>query len=88
MHLEREPAVRRRHEDPLGDPAELVHEPPLAVAAAVDVLDHRVREAEVELAVGERQLAAVGPHGASPGERLGEPFELGVPTAVICSGHG
>ena len=56
-----------------------MHEPPLAVASAGDVLDDRVREAEVELAVRERQLAPVGPHGAHLGERRGEAVELGVP---------
>ena len=37
-----------------------------------------VREAEVERAVGERQLAPVGAHGRHPRERGGEAVELGV----------
>ena len=81
VHLEREPAVRRRHEHAPRDAAELVHEAPLPLAAAGDVLDDGVREAEVELAVGERQLAAVGAHGAHLRERGREPVELGVPDA-------
>ena len=78
VHLEREPPVRRRDEDAACDAAELVHEPPLPVAAAGDVLDDRVREAEVERAVGERQLAPVGSNRVHLWERSDEAIELGV----------
>ena len=48
-----------------------------AVAAAGDVLDDRVREPEVERAVREGQVAAVGAHRAHLRERRREPVELG-----------
>ena len=63
----------------LRDAAQLVHEPPLPLTPAGDVLDDRVREAEVELAVGERQVTPVGAHRAHLREGGGEPVELGVP---------
>ena len=58
VHLDREPPVRRRQEDAAPDPQGLGDEAPLAVAVA-HVLDHRVREDDVEGAVGERQRACV-----------------------------
>ena len=78
VRVDREPAVRRRHEDLPGDAAELGDEPPLPVPAAGDVLDDGVREAEVELAVGERQLAPVGADRRDGREGGGEAIELGV----------
>ena len=58
MHLDRKPAVRRRDERPAGDAERLLDEAALLLAPA-DVLDHRVREDDVELAVRERQLERV-----------------------------
>ena len=58
VHLDRKPAVRRRDERPAGDAERLLDEAALLLAAA-DVLDHRVREDDVELAVRERQLECV-----------------------------
>jgi hypothetical protein len=43
--------------------------------AVADVLEHRVREPEVERPVRERQRPAVGLHGRDLGERLGEARE-------------
>ncbi len=71
-----------------GDPAELGDELPLTVAAAGDVLDHGVREAEVEGAVGEGQLAPVGADGGDPGKAAAKRSSSVWPTAVIRSGHG
>ena len=51
------------------------------VAPAGDVLDHGVREAEVELAVRERKLAPVGAHRGHGREGGGEAVELGVADA-------
>ena len=58
VHLDREPAIRRREEDAPADAERLRDEPPLPLASA-DVLDHGVREDDVERAVGERQRARV-----------------------------
>ncbi len=78
VRVEREPAVRRRHEHAPGDAAELGDELPLTFAPTGDVLDDRVREAEVERAVGERQLAAVRADRGDEREGGGEAVELGV----------
>ena len=61
VHLDREPAVGRRQEHAAPDAERLRDEPSLALAAA-HVLDHRVREDDVELAVRERQRARVTLH--------------------------
>jgi hypothetical protein len=63
MDLDRETAVRGRDEDPAADPERLRYEPALLLSAA-DMLDHRVREHDVELAVGERERACVSLHVA------------------------
>ena len=79
VHLQREVAVRRRHEHPARDAAELVHEPALALTPTANVLDHGVREREVELTVAERKLAPVGLHGPDCRERGPKAIELGDP---------
>ncbi len=58
VHLHREASVGRRDERPAADAKCFCHEAPLADAVP-DVLDHRIREDDVELAVGERQVASV-----------------------------
>ena len=78
MHLDRKETVRSGHEHPARDACELVDELPLPFAAAVDVLDDRVREPDVELDVAERQGASVGANRPDCGERRAEPVELGV----------
>jgi hypothetical protein len=52
VDLEREPAVRRRHEHAACDAAELADEAPLALAPAGDVLDP----------LGPRELASLFPY--------------------------
>ena len=52
------------------------------------MLDDRVREAEVERAVLERQLAAVGAHRVTSGNAAAKRSSSVWPTAVIRSGHG
>ena len=58
VHLDREPEVRRGDERLPGDAERLLDEAPLLLAAP-DVLDHRVREDDVELSVLERQRERV-----------------------------
>ncbi len=58
MHLDREAAVRRRDEHASTDPKRLRHELALPHASA-HVLDHGVREDDVERAVREGQSARV-----------------------------
>ena len=58
VHLEREPAVRRRHERAARHAQRLGDEAPLLLAPA-DVLDHGVRERDVEGAVLEGQREGV-----------------------------
>ena len=73
VHLDREPAVRRRHEDAARDAQRLLDEAPLRLAAA-DVLDHGVREDDVEGAVRERQLERVALDVRDGGVALAEPL--------------
>ena len=58
MELDGEPAVRRRDEHPPADAQRLGDEGALALGRA-DVLDDRVREDDVEGAVGKGQRARV-----------------------------
>ena len=58
VHLDREATVGRRDEHASPYTKRLAHEAALALAAA-DVLDHRIREHDVELAVTERKGARV-----------------------------
>ena len=58
MHLDREAAVRGREEDAPPDAKRLRDEESLPRAVA-HVLDHRVREDDVELSVGEGKRAGV-----------------------------
>ena len=74
VHLDREPAVRRGHVHAARYATELGHEP-LLVGAAADVLHHRVAEADVKAAVGERQPAAVGDHRGDAREGGAEAIE-------------
>jgi hypothetical protein len=58
VHLDGEAPVRRGDEHAPPDPDRLRHEPTLAHGAA-DVLDHGVREDDVELTVRERERTGV-----------------------------
>ncbi len=78
MRVDREPAVRGGNKDAPGDPAELLDEAPLLAPPARDVLDHGVREAELERAVGEGERAPVRLHDGHPRKRRGEAVEPGV----------
>ena len=72
VHLDREPAVGSRDERAVPDPERLGDELPLTVAPT-DVLDHRIREDDVELAVSERERAGVSLHVPDPGVASAEP---------------
>ena len=66
MHLDGEEPVRRRDDDAPADAQRLGDEPPLPLATS-DVLDHRVREDDVERPVLERERAGVPLHVADAG---------------------
>ena len=72
VHLDREPAIRRREEDPPPDPQRLADERLLPLAPA-DVLDHGVRVDDVERAVGKRERAGVALHVGDRRVPLPEP---------------
>ncbi len=78
VRIEREETVGGGHEHAPGDPAELREKLPLSLPAPGDVLDHRVRETEVERPVGEGEAAPVRAHRAHARERGGETVELGL----------
>src|SRR5579871_3907639 len=67
MELDRKPAVGRGHEDAAPRDAEQFGEKPRLARAAADMFEHRARMDEVERGIGERQIAAVGPHEPQPG---------------------
>ena len=87
VHLDREPAVRRRDERPPADPERLGDEALLLILPA-HVLDHRVREDDVEDTILERQLERVGLDVARLGVARAEALPSCWPTAVSCPCHG
>ena len=72
VHLDREPAIRRREEDPSPDPQRLPDERLLPLAPA-DVLDHGVRVDDVERVVGKGEGAGVALHVGDRRVPLPEP---------------
>jgi hypothetical protein len=86
VNLDRKAAVRRRDERAPANADGFRHHLPLAGAFA-DVLDHGVREDDVELAVGERERACVTLDVPDAVARW-KPLPSCSPSAVILSGQG